>query len=569
MIHYVCKYTPVELFRGFKETCAVLEEMPENFEQSDQIAHANLCGFGKSVIQAVLEGKVEELVLVNCCDSMRRVYDIVKHTGKCKFLAMLDLPHDDRECEKLRFAGSLRRLKEAYEAYSGKTFDRAAFLNAFEKTRSEREPYIGVLGVRVSGVLEDMIRENMRMKVENLTCTGGRKLAALPEQMGEAEEEALFLAYADALLTQMPCFRMNHSAARNALYLDPDLKGIIYHTIKFCDYYGFEYASVKKNIKVPLLKIETDFTSQSAGQLLTRIQAFSETMEGSESMDAGSGISEEAKRKMESGVYYVAGIDSGSTSTDVVILDQDGKIKSTMIIPTGGGAMLSAEKSLELAVEKAGISKDAIVRIVTTGYGRAYIDSGDDSITEITCHAKGAHYLNPNVRTVIDIGGQDIKAISIDGHGAVKNFLMNDKCAAGTGRFLEMMARTLGLSLQEMSTKGLEWKENIVISSMCTVFAESEVVSLVAQNKDVADIVHGLNVSVASKVGALAARLGKNQPGEYMMTGGVAQNQGIIKALEEKLGAKLYICKEAQLCGALGAALFAYEKCKGEEKARE
>ena len=146
----------------------------------------------------------------------------------------------------------------------------------------------------------------------------------------------------------------------------------------------------------------------------------------------------------------------------------------------------------------------------------------------------------------------------------MKNFLMNDKCAAGTGRFLEMMARTLGLSLEEMSTKGLEWKENVVISSMCTVFAESEVVSLVAQNKEVADIIHGLNVSVASKVGALAARLGKDNPGEYMMTGGVAKNQGIIQALEEKLGAKLYICDEAQLCGALGAALFAYEECKNE-----
>ena len=170
--------------------------------------------------------------------------------------------------------------------------------------------------------------------------------------------------------------------------------------------------------------------------------------------------------------------------------------------------------------------------------------------------------LKPNVRTVIDIGGQDIKAISIDEHGAVKNFLMNDKCAAGTGRFLEMMARTLGLSLEEMSVKGLDWKENVVISSMCTVFAESEVVSLVAQNKEVSDIIHGLNVSVASKVGALAARLGKNNPGEYMMTGGVAKNQGIIQALEEKLGAKLYICDEAQLCGALGAAIFAYEKCK-------
>ena len=565
MIHYVCKYTPIELFKGFGEECAVLEEMPENFEMSDQIAHANLCGFGKSVIQAILEGKADQLVLVNCCDSMRRVYDIVASTGKCKFLYMLDLPHEDNECEKVKFAGAIHRLKDAYEAYSGQQFDKELFLRSFAESEKEREPYIGVLGVRVSGVLEDMIQDNIQMKVDNLTCTGGRRLAVLPEEMETMDEDAMFLAYADALLAQMPCFRMNNSTRRNQLYLDPDLKGIIYHTIKFCDYYGFEYASIKKNIKVPLLKIETDFTSQSAGQLLTRIQAFSETIEGSEDMDPGTGISEEARKKMKSGVYYVAGIDSGSTSTDVVILDQNGKIKSTMIIPTGGGAMMSAEKSLAAAVEKAGIQEEDIVRIVTTGYGRAYIDSGDDSITEITCHAKGAHYLNPNVRTIIDIGGQDIKAISIDEHGAVTNFLMNDKCAAGTGRFLEMMARTLGLSLEEMSTKGLEWKENIVISSMCTVFAESEVVSLVAQNKNVADIIHGLNVSVASKVGALAARLGKKNPGEYMMTGGVAKNQGIINALEEKLGAKLYICDEAQLCGALGAALFAYEKCTAGE----
>ena len=565
MIHYVCKYTPIELFKGFGEECAVLEEMPENFEMSDQIAHANLCGFGKSVIQAVLEGKADQLVLVNCCDSMRRVYDIVASTGKCKFLYMLDLPHEDNECEKVKFAGAIHRLKDAYEAYSGQQFDKELFLRSFAESEKEREPYIGVLGVRVSGVLEDMIQDNIQMKVDNLTCTGGRRLAVLPEEMETMDEDAMFLAYADALLAQMPCFRMNNSTRRNQLYLDPDLKGIIYHTIKFCDYYGFEYASIKKNIKVPLLKIETDFTSQSAGQLLTRIQAFSETIEGSEGMDPGTGISEEARKKMKSGVYYVAGIDSGSTSTDVVILDQNGKIKSTMIIPTGGGAMMSAEKSLAAAVEKAGIQEEDIVRIVTTGYGRAYIDNGDDSITEITCHAKGAHYLNSNVRTIIDIGGQDIKAISIDEHGAVTNFLMNDKCAAGTGRFLEMMARTLGLSLEEMSTKGLEWKENIVISSMCTVFAESEVVSLVAQNKNVADIIHGLNVSVASKVGALAARLGKKNPGEYMMTGGVAKNQGIINALEEKLGAKLYICDEAQLCGALGAALFAYEKCTAGE----
>ena len=563
MIHYVCKYTPIEIFRGFGEECEVLEEMPENFELSDQVAHANLCGFGKSVIQAVLQGKVKELVLVNCCDSMRRVYDVVESTGKCSFLYMLDLPHEDRECEKENFARAILRLKNAYETYSGKTFNRTLFLQSFAEYKEQKEPYIGVLGVRVSGVLEQMIRDNIRMKVENMTCTCGRNLTADPEKWKTFGEDAMFYAYAETLLSQMPCFRMNHNEERKKLYLDPNLKGIIYHTIKFCDYYGFEYADIKKKIQVPLLKIETDFTSQSAGQLLTRIQAFSETIEGSE--DDGKGISEETKKKMKAGVYYVAGIDSGSTSTDVVILDQSGEIKSTMIIPTGGGARMSAEKSLELAVEQAGIQKDEIVRIVTTGYGRAYIESGDDSITEITCHAKGAHYLNPDVRTVIDIGGQDIKAISIDENGAVVNFLMNDKCAAGTGRFLEMMARTLGLSLEEMSTKGLEWHENIVISSMCTVFAESEVVSLVAQNKNVADIIHGLNVSVASKVGALAARLGKEHPGEYMMTGGVARNKGIVSALEEKLGAKLYICEEAQLCGALGAALFAYEKCRNEE----
>ena len=562
MINYICKYTPLELFAGFGEECAALEEMPDNFDLSDQVAHANLCGFGKSIIQAVLEGKEKQLVLINCCDSIRRVYDIVKSTGKCTFLYLLDMPHDTNACAKESMAQGILRLKKAYEDFSGKTFDRNAFLAAFSCQSDEAEPYIGILGVRVSDALEEMIQTNLPLKTKNLTCTGNRSLPYAADELKELDDDALFLAYADMLLSQMPCFRMNSTSQRNKLYLDPNVKGIVYHTIKFCDYYGFEYASIKQDITVPLLKIETDFTRQSAGQLLTRVQAFAESLERNRAFGKSTTINDELRGKMELGTYYVAGIDSGSTSTDVVILDNSGKIASTMIIPTGGGALISADKSLELAIGKAGIEKGNIARIITTGYGRAYLNRGDDSITEITCHAKGAHYLNPNVRTVIDIGGQDIKAISIDECGAVKSFLMNDKCAAGTGRFLEMMARTLGLSLEEMSTKGLTWKENVMISSMCTVFAESEVVSLVAQNKAVEDIVHGLNVSVASKVGALVSRLGDKNPGEYMMTGGVAQNQGVVQALEEKLGAKLYICEEAQLCGALGAALFAYEELR-------
>ena len=265
-----------------------------------------------------------------------------------------------------------------------------------------------------------------------------------------------------------------------------------------------------------------------------------------------------------SGDAYL-GIDCGSTTTKLVLMSDHYETLYRYYSSNQGNPVQIVREQLQKIYEACG-DRVNIRYAVSTGYGEELIKHAfhlDDGIVETIAHFKAAQHFDPQVDFILDIGGQDIKAISIDEHGAGTNFLMNDKCAAGTGRFLEMMAKTLGLSLEEMSVKGLEWKHNIVISSMCTVFAESEVVSLVAQNKDVADIIHGLNVSVASKVGALAARLGKDHPGEYMMTGGVAKNQGIIQALEEKLGAKLYICDEAQLCGALGAALFAYEKCKG------
>ena len=296
---------------------------------------------------------------------------------------------------------------------------------------------------------------------------------------------------------------------------------------------------------MPLLKIESDFTLQSSGQLSTRLEAFAESL----------GIQKETKKERTMGKGYYAGIDSGSTSTDVVILDKDRKIISSVIMPTGAGAANGAERALEEALEQADIAREDLDAVVTTGYGRTAISDGDKSITEITCHARGAHFLNPEVRTVIDIGGQDSKVIRLDENGAVANFVMNDKCAAGTGRFLEMMARTMEMSLDQMSECGLEFKEDITISSMCTVFAESEVVSLIAQNKATDDIVHGLNKAVAVKTAALTRRVGGEE--KFMMTGGVSKNKGLVKTLEEKLGTKLVISDKAQLCGALGAALFA------------
>lgn len=547
MIHYICKYTPVEVLEALGQPCQVLDGMPENFDLSDAMAHPNLCGFGKAVIQACMAGGVEELVLVNCCDTIKRAYDVIKHSGVCKFLYFMDLPHESAGCGITMMEEEIRKLTKAYCAYKNVRWDEGRFLQALQKPSGPSEPYIGLLGARVGKELENFIADTIRLPVKNLTCVENRNLQLSKETLQNLPEEERRKAYSRHLLSQTPCQRMHNNAARRLLVNDPNLKGIVYHTVKFCDFYGFEYMEWKATAGVPLLKIETDYTLQSKGQMATRLEAFEETLTG---IGKEQGMATEQKE-------YVAGIDSGSTSTDVVILDRAGNIAASAIVPTGAGAAAGAEKALSIALHSSGISREDVGRIVTTGYGRAYIESGDKSITEITCHAKGAYHLNPNVRTILDIGGQDSKVIRIDSKGNVVNFVMNDKCAAGTGRFLEAMARALGMTLEELGGMGERWKETIVISSMCTVFAESEVVSLVAQNKDVGDIVHGLCDSVAAKIDTLLSRLGPK--GEYMMTGGVAKNRGVVQAISQRLGEPVLVSEASQLCGALGAALFALE----------
>ena len=542
--YYVCKYTPIELLAAFGAQCENLNGMPQGFDLADQIAHPNLCGFGKSLIEAVMSGNVRELVLVNCCDTIRSVCDVLEESGKLDFLYLVDMLHSDGQCSRERTVTQLKGLAQAYSAYKGTSFDTSAFRAAFRAPEHVREPHLSVLGARMGRELYDMVQDAMPYPVENETCVNNRSVGeVLPPETDDFDE--LMEWYAGELLGQVPCMRMMDNTGRKRLFNDPDLKGIIYHTVKFCDFYSFEYAQVKQNLAVPLLKIESDYTLQSSGQLLTRLEAFAESIDMTRC--------EGKEKKMGKG--YFAGIDSGSTSTDVVILDREDQMVTGIILPTGAGAAIGAERALEQALEEAHLSREDIDAIVTTGYGRTAISEGDKSITEITCHARGAHFLDPSVRTVIDIGGQDSKGIRLDESGNVVNFVMNDKCAAGTGRFLEMMARTMEMNLDEMSKAGLSYQEDITISSMCTVFAESEVVSLIAQNKPTDDIVHGLNKAVATKTVSLVKRVGGEE--RYMMTGGVSKNLGLVKTLEEKLGAPLVVSDRAQLCGALGAALFA------------
>ena len=547
--YYVCKYTPIELLQAFGAECVNLNGMPQGFEQADQIAHPNICGFGKALIEAVMNGEVKELVLVNCCDTIRSVCDVLEESEKLDFLYMLDMLHSEGECSRERIVMQLKGLAEAYGAYRGTSFDEQAFRDAFQAPEPIRGPHISVLGARMGKELFEMVQQVMPYPVENATCVHNRSVGEMNPPK-DADYEELLSWYAGELLGQVPCMRMLDHTGRKRLYNDPNLKGIIYHTVKFCDFYSFEYAQIKQHTEMPLLKIESDYTVQSSGQLLTRLEAFAESMD----------MEQYAGKEKKMGKGYFAGIDSGSTSTDVVILNREKEIVTGIILPTGAGAAIGAERALEEALKEAGLKREDIDVMVTTGYGRTAISDGDKSITEITCHARGAHFLDPEVRTVVDIGGQDSKVIRLDKNGAVVNFVMNDKCAAGTGRFLEMMARTMEMNLDEMSKAGLEYKEDITISSMCTVFAESEVVSLIAQNKATDDIVHGLNKAVAAKTAALAKRVGGEE--KYMMTGGLSKNQGLVKTLEEKLGTTLVISDKAQLCGALGAALFAMDMVK-------
>ena len=215
-------------------------------------------------------------------------------------------------------------------------------------------------------------------------------------------------------------------------------------------------------------------------------------------------------------------------------MDQDRKIKAFSVVRTGAKSGVSADKVLHEVLEKAGLKREDISWIVSTGYGRVSIEFADENVTEISCHGKGAHYFNPNIRTILDIGGQDSKAIRLSESGEVKDFVMNDKCAAGTGRFLEMIARTLEVSLDELGAIALTSEEKIEITSMCSVFAESEVISLIANNKEKADIADGVCHAIANKASGLLRRVGMEP--EFMMTGGVAKNPGVVRAVEESGG---------------------------------
>ena len=248
------------------------------------------------------------------------------------------------------------------------------------------------------------------------------------------------------------------------------------------------------------------------------------------------------------------GIDIGSITTKAAVM-KEGVLLDTRIGFTGYNvdkAWRHVTDELLLAI---GQELSSVEKIVSTGYGRAGVEVAHKTITEITCHAAGVHFCSPHIRFIIDIGGQDSKTILLDDNGKVQDFAMNDKCAAGTGRFLEVMAHALQVDLEEFGDISLRAENPGKISSLCTVFAESEVISLISKGESRENIIAGIHESIATRISAMANRVGVKPP--LMMTGGVAKNIGVVKALEKKLDIAIEVLESAQVMGAIGAAVLA------------
>ena len=261
-------------------------------------------------------------------------------------------------------------------------------------------------------------------------------------------------------------------------------------------------------------------------------------------------------------MIYSGGVDVGSTQTKAIILDENRQIVGRSLINTGAYVTQAADRAFREAAADAKINADQVSYVVGTGYGRYKVTFGNAQITEISCHARGANLLFPKTRTVIDMGGQDAKGIRVDENGAVRDFVMNDKCAAGTGRFLSNAAETVGVSLDEIGPISLKAKKQVRLSTVCAVFVESDIMSYLAEGKTVEDILGGVHSAIAARTIALVRRVGIEP--EVAFTGGVSRNVGMVKALEEKLGFPVNVCEDSHYIGAIGAALFALERATAQ-----
>jgi predicted CoA-substrate-specific enzyme activase len=519
--------------------------------------HENLCSYGKALCDyfARRHADYDLIVVPAACDAQKKLFNALRAAAPADRVILLDVPKntDDAACRFL--AANLARLRDRLLQGMTEPREGGSPLDVPIASAPRRGTTVGILGANAPLA---SLEEHLRQQAVDVIYLNHCLVKASPDpHLAEILRCDGIARYAGEFLRRNSCPRTNDAAVRANIIgrvQEEAIDGVILNTVKFCDFQPFDYRELKRSLgqAYPIVQVEHEFGSQAEGQMWTRVEAFLEKMRGVR-------VASSAREQPSAGPHYYVGIDSGSHATKLVCIDADGAVVAQFLVPTGTCVGGSSGALMERLVAEAGVCRSEIASIVGTGYGRSTIEGCDATVTEISCHALGAHTQLHHAATLIDVGGQDSKAIRIDGEGNVVRFAMNDKCAAGTGRFLEVMAQKLELSLSAFAALAQGSPTSVPISSMCSVFAESEVISLIAAGKPREGIARGVHEAIAERTASLCKRISGEPP--YVMAGGVAKNTALVAALSACLGAEVTVLRDPQFSGALGAALMALRNC--------
>ena len=617
---YTCSYVPLEIIHAAGFIPLRLSGSPDCCRQEETDLSRNICPYAHAILNdyRARQDEIAGVVVTDSCDAMKKVFDVLQLGGAA--VHIVSVPRKITEGAERFFARQLqelyrrlcetagtrpepRRVEDSTALYremrehlnfcrgNGVFPDYAEYF-AFRQEIFHSDPADAVKQLRKmrttvsSGQFseEGSLVEHRGGGIPIITTGSpmpGKGIFSVIEQSGfsivendscldarwepsgnniTATDEDPFGYLSLLYLHKTPCARMEgrkRELEKMEAHYPEKVRGFIHFRMPFCDLYGFDLVhmlgSTGKQVVLPL---ETDGSAQSEGQIRTRVQAFSEIL--SAEMIAGGDYTENQENIVNRNGNLFCGIDIGSTTVDGVILNEEGKILSYRIMKTGPGAEQAAWRMYKEMLKELSAKENSVAFITATGYGRDSLAFAGGTVTEITCHARGIRHLLPETRFVVDIGGQDSKVIKIDDTGNVSDFQMNDKCAAGTGRFLEVMAGALEVDLPMMSTLFRKKGETVPISSVCTVFAESEVISLLGKGHKPPAIVKGIYTSITNRLEGMIRRVGLDTPAA--VTGGGALNDGLVEHLETRLGTRFTSPETPQIVGAVGAALFGMDK---------
>lgn len=549
-----CSLIPVELLMelGFEPDFIDGDDLFASTQKSSQcLFHDNLCPYVKALYDYLVASKEKycAMVIPASCDAMKKLYNSVKSGLPQLPTFIIDVPRKDKASAATLYADTLEGLRQSLLKLHCLPPVNSL---AQEETSKRDGGQIGILGSNIpDNIITKTLRLNGLEPVYLNHCTVKSRPSA--EAFKALRNNPTFKEYAQFKLSNQTCPRIADGKYIEKIVAAAEemkLKGIIVQTFKFCDFQTFDYNRILDRIgeKCPVLLLEHEGFSKSEGQIMTRLEAFLEKLKLKKS---GHGDAKNAEK------LWFVGIDSGSHATKIACINEKKEIVFCDITPTGVSVKESVDKLIHNMMAKTGCSDIKKYVITATGYGRNQIGCSNKSVTEITCHAKGAFKRLMSAATIIDIGGQDSKVVKFNSSGDVTRFAMNDKCAAGTGRFLEVIAERLQLPLSEFAILASRSDSSAPISNMCTVFAESEVISLIAAGNSRESIAKGIHMAIAERTASLVKRAEGEAP--FYMSGGVAKNSSIVKELESFLDEKISVIENPQLNGAIGAAMISLE----------